>query len=169
MAKQHPNDSDLTPAEVEDRVWELAKKIDICMFTTWDGERQRARPLSARVFRDEHRIYFLVDAEGHKNIQIEKFPTVTLTFTDSGGHKYVAITGQASVSNDRAKIAELWSKFDKAWWEDETDPSIRLLTVSPEDAELWDSPNQLVASALMLTAALTGAAPKFGDNAKVSL
>jgi general stress protein 26 len=169
MAKEHSDDSDLTPDQVEDRIWELAKKIDICMFTTWDGENQRSRPLSARVFREQHAIYFLVDQEGHKNGEIERFPTVSLAWVDSGGHKYVVIAGKAQVSNDRAKIKELWTSFDKAWWEDETDPAIRVLTVTPTDGELWDSPNQLVASAKMLVAAVTGAAPDFGDNAKVGL
>ena len=36
-----------------------------------------------------------------------------------------------------------------------------------ERAELWDSPGRLVALATMLTAAVTGARPDFGDNATV--
>ena len=43
--------TDKSQAEIVDRVWELAEKIDFCMFTTWDGDKQRARPLSARVDR----------------------------------------------------------------------------------------------------------------------
>jgi general stress protein 26 len=169
MAKEHPDDNQKTPAEVEDRIWELAKKIDICMFTTWDGSQQQSRPLSARVFRDEHALYFLVDVEGHKNIEVEKYPTVSCAFVDNGGHKYVVIAGEAKISNDRAKIAELWSDWDKAWWEDETDPSIRLLTVTPKNGELWDSPNQAVTAVKMAFAAITGAPPKMGDNAQVKL
>lgn len=169
MAKEHPDDNQKTPAEVQDRIWELAKKIDICMFTTWDGSRQRSRPLSARVFREEHAIYFLVDIEGEKNAQVEQFPFVSCAWVDSGGHKYAAISGSAKISNDRTKIAELWSDWDKAWWDDESDPSIRLLTVTPEDGELWDSPNRLVTTAKMALAAVTGAVPKMGDNAEVKL
>lgn len=161
------HETDKTPAELEARVWELARKIDFCMFVTWDGERQRARPLSSRVFEDEHAIYFLVDEDGAKNHQVEEFPIVTLAYADTSGMKYVSITGRATVTNDRARIAELWNDFDKAWWDDENDPAIRLLTVVPEDAELWDSPNKLIATAVMLTAAVTGAKPKFGENAKV--
>ena len=43
----HTDKTDLTENEARDRIWELAEKIRICMFVTWDGERQRARPLSA--------------------------------------------------------------------------------------------------------------------------
>ena len=139
------------------------------MFVTWDGEHQQARPLSSRVFRDEHAIYFLVSAEGHKNAQVEEFPTVNLSYADIGNMKYVSITGTAAITNDRAKITDLWSAFDKAWWDDENDPDIRLLTVTPERAELWDSPGKLVAFATMLTSAVTGAKLEFGDNATVKL
>lgn len=153
-----------SPAEVEDRVWELMQKIDFCMFVTWDGEQQRARPLSARVDRDEHAIYFLVDKDGEKNGQIEQYPNVSLAFSDIGAMKFVTVAGTAAITNDREKIHELWSDFDKAWWDSENDPDIRLLTVTPEDAELWDSPGKLVATAKMLAAAVTGAKPQVGDH-----
>lgn len=166
---QEQQKTDMSTAEIEDRMWELANVIDICMFTTWDGDRQRARPLSARVDRDAHAVYFLVDIEGEKNAQIEKFPVVTLTWTDSSGYKYVSMTGQAKVSNDRAKIKDLWTSTDKAWWDDENDPAIRLVTFDPDDGELWDSPNKFVAGAKMLMAAVTGAKPDMGDNAKTAL
>lgn len=169
MAHHEQQQTDKTPEEIVDRVWELAEKIDFCMFVTWDGERQQARPLSSRVRRDEHAIYFLVSAEGHKNSQIEQFPVVNLSYADPGKMNFVSISGTAQITDDRAKIHELWSAFDKAWWESERDPDIRLLTVSPERAELWDSPGKLIAFTTMLTAAVTGAKPDFGDNATVRL
>jgi len=169
MAKERTDDNPKTPEEVQDRIWELADKIDVGMLTTWDGEQQHSRPLSARVRRDEHAVYFLIDEAGAKNAQIEAFPTVSIAWADNGNYKYVLISGTAKVTNDRGKIAELWTKFDKAWWDDETDPSIRLLTLTPENGELWDSPGKAVALAKMVAAAVTGAAPQMGDNAKVQL
>jgi general stress protein 26 len=169
MAKERTDDNPKTPEEVRERIWELAEKIDICMFTTWDGEQQHSRPLSARVRRDEHAVYFLVDAAGEKNAQVERFPTVSCAWVDNGNYKYALMSGEATISDDRAKIAELWSDFDKAWWDDETDPSIRLLTLRPDNGELWDSPGKAVAMVKMVVAAVTGAAPEMGDNAKVEL
>lgn len=163
------NNNVLPADEAINRVWDLAENIDICMFTTWDGERQQSRPMSARVKRGENAIYFLTDLEGHKLSEIERFPDVSLAFVDNGAHRYVVIAGSARVSNDRAMIAKLWSAFDKAWWEDENDPNIRLLTVTPENGELWDSPNSIVSGAKMLFAAATGAKPEMGDTAKVTL
>lgn len=163
------NNSDLTPEEARDRVWELADDINICMFITWDGERQRARPLAANVERDEHAIYFLVDVNGMKDDQIERFPTVSLAFADTSGHKYVAITGEATVTNDRFKISELWTPDNKAFWDSKDDPDIRLITVRPEDAEVWDSPGKIVSTVKMLAAAVTGAKVELGNNRKVTM
>ena len=160
-------DKPMSTEAAVDKVWELAKSIEFCMFVTWDGERQRARPLAARPDRDEGRIYFLTDVTGAKDEQIERFPKVTLAFADIRGHDYVAITGKASVSNDRPKIAEIWSPADKAWWDSADDPSVRLISFEPDDAELWKGPNRVVAAAAMLASAVTGTKADFGENRKV--
>jgi general stress protein 26 len=165
----HTDKTDLTEDEARDRVWELAEKINICMFVTWDGERQRARPLAANVDRDEDATYFLVDVDGMKDDQIEEFPIVTMAFADTSGYKFVSITGTATVTNDRAKIAELWTPDNKAFWDSKDDPGIRLITVRPDDAEVWDSPGKIVSTVKMLTAAVTGAKVELGNNRKVTM
>ena len=159
----------LSPAETEDKVWKLADKIGICMLTTWSGTEQHARPLSAHVDRDAHALYFLVDASGHKNAEIEKFPEVSCAFVDKGANDYVVIAGEATVTNDRARIKDIWSDFAKAWWDGENDPSIRLLTVKPTRAELWDGPNGLAAMAKMAFAAATGGDVDMGETGKTRL
>lgn len=163
------NNHILSPQEATDRIWELADKIDICMLTTWNGSNQRSRPMSARVRREENAIYFLTDIEGHKLTEIEKYPNVSLAWADNGSHKYAVISGDAVVLNDRAKIEELWEQFDKAWWDDASDPEIRLLKVTPDEGEVWDSPNKVIAGAKMLFAAATGAKPDMGDTGKADM
>jgi general stress protein 26 len=151
------------------RVWELMKKIGFAMLVTRDGNKLRARPMSACLERDEKAIYFLTDARRHKDEEIARDPNVNLSFADPGSQKYVAVTGTAAISNDRARIKELWSPFAKAWWKDENDPAIRLLTVWPEEAEIWEGPNRLVAGAIMLAAAATGKRPPVGDHGAVRM
>ncbi|MCT7668026.1 pyridoxamine 5'-phosphate oxidase family protein [Shinella kummerowiae] len=169
MSHRKEQKSDLSNEEAIDRVWELAKDIDVCMFVTWDGEYTRARPLSARVHREENAIHFLVNADGAKNDQLERFPKVTMAWSNNSGYKYVTISGHAKVSNDRPTIERLWEKTDKAWWNNAQDPEIRLITVVPDEAELWDSPGKLVATAKMVMAAVAGTKPDVGENAKVDL
>ena len=160
-------DKTMSTEEAVDKIWDLARSIDICMLVTWDGTHQRARPLSARPNRDEGRIYFLTDVAGAKDEQIDRFPGVTLAFCDNRSHDYVVITGRARVSNDRAKIKELWSSPDKAWWDSAEDPAVRVIIVEPDDAEIWKGPNRLIAGAKLLTAAVTGAKVDFGESKKV--
>jgi general stress protein 26 len=150
-------------------VWELMEKIGTAMLVTWDGTSQRARPMAASVKPKEQAIYFLTDARREKVEQIEEYPNVLLTFADTGGQKYVALSGRASVSNDREKISALWSPFAKAWWDSAEDSNIRVLRVDPAEAELWDSPGTLIATVKMLTAAATGHRPDMGENKKVAM
>jgi general stress protein 26 len=167
--KEQQHDNPATPEEVTDRIWELAEQIDICMLTTWTGSEQHSRPMSARVRRDENAFYFLTDVSGEKNHEIEEYPTVSLTWADNSNYRFVQVSGQAQLSDERAKIAELWSKMDEVWWESKDDPTIRLLKVTPERGEIWDSPHKVISGVKMLVSLVTGAAPNLGDNAEVRL
>jgi general stress protein 26 len=152
-----------------DHVWELMKKIGFAMLITRDGDRLRARPMSAYLERDEHAIYFLADARHHKDEEIARDPSVNLSFADAGSQKYVSVTGTAVVGNDRAKIKQLFSTPAKAWWNSADDPNIRLLKITPEEAEFWDSPGAAISYVKMATAAMTGSRPEVGDHRKVAM
>ena len=151
------------------RVWELMEKIGFCMFTSMDGEELRSRPMAAYVERDENRILFLTDAESHKDEEVAARPNVNLAFADAGSHSYVSLTGRATVSNDREKIREIFNVPAKAWWDSPEDPSIRLLVVTPHDAQYWDSPGKIRSYIKMAAAAVSSARPDMGDNAKVTM
>ena len=118
-----------------DRVWELMKKIGFAMLVTRDGDKLRARPMSAYLVREENVIYFLTDARRHMDEEIARNPQVNLSFANAGSQKYVSISGSAVISNDRAKIKQLFSTPAKAWWDSAEDPNIRVLKITPEDAE----------------------------------
>jgi general stress protein 26 len=163
------NESEKSPVELENRVWELAEKLRFCMFSSWDGEKQHQRPLTAMPDKHQGAIYFLVDEAGSKNWEVEKYPTVALAFMDGGKNEYLTIAGHADLSNDRAKIKQLFSPFAKAWWDSADDPDIRLLTVFPREAEIWEGPGKLVAGAIMLAAAATNRRPAVGDHGQVRM
>lgn len=165
----HRPQTDKPDSEFRDRAWELAESIGTCMLVTWDGEKQRARPMVASLKRAEHAIYFLTDQNSAQIAQANRFPEVTLTFADPGGNKFVAISGRAAVIRDRQKIEELWNPAAKAWWGSADDPAIRVVKVEPDEAELWDSPNKLIAAVKMLTAAASGTRPSLGEKARVAI
>jgi general stress protein 26 len=142
-------------------------RISICMLTTHDGEKIRSRPMAAFVRREEDAVYFLTDAARHKDEEIADNPNVGLAFAD--GHKFVSVTGHAAVSHDRAKIKDLWGVSATAWWDSPDDPGIRLLTVTPDDAEFWEGPGKIIGTIKMLAAAATSSRPSYGENRKVTM
>ena len=154
--------------EVE-RVWELMEKISICMLTTWDGNNLHSRPMDARSRRAENTIYFLTDARHHKDEEIARYPKLALAFADTGGQKYASVSGTATVSNDRAMIKELWEPTAKAWWDTPDNPNIRVLKVTPTEAQYWDGPGTVVSMVKMMVAAATGTRPDLGENRKVAM
>lgn len=151
------------------RVWDLAKKIGVAVIASWDGKNLHARPMSAHVEPDENTFYFLTDKTDRKTQDLKQYPTVCMAFGDASDMKYVSITGEASVSDDRAKIKELWSVWAKAWWDSPDDPNICVLKIVPTQAEYWDTPGKVVATIKMAVAAATNSRPDIGENKKVAM
>lgn len=152
-----------------DRAWEMMKKIGFAMLVTRDGDKLRARPMSAYLERESNAIYFLTDARRPKDEEIARDPNINLSFANAGDQKYVSVTGTAVVSNDRARIKQLFSTPAKAWWDSAEDPNIRVLKITPDDAEFWDSPGSVISYVKMAAAAVTGTCPDLGDNRKVAM
>lgn len=152
-----------------ERAWELMEKIGFAMLVTHDGDKLRARPMAAYLDRAADAVFFLSDARRHKDDEIKQNPNVNLSFADAGDQKYVSVSGAAEVSNDRAKIKELFGTSAKAWWDSPDDPNIRVLKFSPEEAEFWDSPGTVISYVKMAAAAVTGSRPDIGTNRKVAI
>lgn len=152
------------------RVWELMKKIGFAMLVTRDGDKLRARPMTAYLAREDNTIYFLTDARRHKDEEIARDPHVNLSFADASKQKYVSLTGTAAISNDRAKIKQLFSTPAKAWWDSAENPNIRVLTITPDDAEYWDSAGTAISYVKMAAALATGTHPDVSnENRRVAM
>lgn len=147
------------------RAWKIAEDNRVC-FYGWNGKQV---PMSPIVRKDEGAIYFLTDAQGDKVTDIQGQSTVQLTFSNESANDYLFIEGNAQVSNDRAKIKDVWTPFAKAFWESENDPNIRLIVVSPSHTEFWDGPGAITATAKMLFASVTGKKPDMGDNRETGM
>lgn len=153
------------------RVWDLIDSIKFAMLVTHDGEGEalRARPMHAHGERGEDAIYFLTDRRHYKDDEIRINDNVCVAFADTDGQRYLSVSGTATVLDDRARVHDLWNAGNRAFWDDEDDPNIRVLRVRPGMAEFWDSPGKIVTSVKMAAAALTGAKPDLGENRKVTL
>jgi general stress protein 26 len=115
----------------------------------------------------EGAIYFLTDVDAPKADEIRRDETICLALADNKSQKYVSIAGYAEIIDDRDRVKEIWSTYDKAFWSDKNDPRIRILRVTPRSAEFWEGAGA-VASAVKLVAAIaSGERMNIGENEKV--
>jgi general stress protein 26 len=151
--------------------WGLMEKIRFCMLVTHSGhgDELRARPMSAIIDEDHGTICFLADVRQAKDDEMAANHNVCLTFADPGSSTYVSVTGRAAVSNEREKIAQLWTASASVWFNGKDDPNIRLLTVTPSQAEYWKGAGSLVTAVTFASSLLTGKRPDMGTNRKVAL
>ena len=155
-------------------VWDVIEKIPNCMLVTHHRDHMHSRPMHAFVRQTENAIYFLTDVRNHKDDQVEADNAVCLTFVD--GNKFVSVSGVADISADLQKIKELWTPDARAWWDSEKDPNIRVLTVHPLEAQLWESSGKLLRAIAMASLEFAPAAgdvdltkPDKGEHTKVTL
>jgi general stress protein 26 len=153
--------------ESSDHVWNLIEKIPMALLITKDGDALDARPMAARARIADRRIFILANRGEDSDRQVREDDEVIVSFQKDTTH--VVVHGHAASSDDRSKIKELWTIFDKAWWDGPDDPRITLISVTPSRAEYWESPGKLISYADMLLSAAIGKKPGAGDHGTVRL
>ena len=103
-------------------------------------------------------LWFLSASDSHKNEELGKNPAVRLFFQVSEHSGFLTLTGEASVTRDRARIKKLWKPVLKTWFTDgEDDPRITAIRVSPQGGYYWDNKHgDAVAGVKMLIGAAIG-------------
>lgn len=153
------------------KINDLIKDIRIAMLTTAgpDGSLH-SRPMATQKTTFNGELWFLTREDSGKSFDIHHDAHVSLTYAD-GQHTFVALAGRAVVSQDKAKIQELWNPMYTAWFpQGKEDPEIRVLRVRVDSAEYWDAPsNTVVRNFQILLAAVTAGQTKAGENEAVSL
>jgi general stress protein 26 len=133
----------------------------------------RARPLSLADVHDQGVLYFATSVESAKVAELERTPDIAVTLQASD--KYISVTGTASVSRDRALIERLWSETWKVWFPGgKDDPSLSIITVTPNAAEYWDQTGlkgirYLFEAAVAYAKGTTPASGGSSENAKVRM
>ncbi len=154
-----------------DRVWSMIQEIPVAMVVThWgDGDHLRARPMAVRPVPEEGALYFLTDADTPKSEEIERNDNICIVLANTEKQKYVSITGQAEIIDDRDRVKQIWSIYDKAFWSSADDPRIRILRVWPESAEFWEGAGAITTAVKLVAAGVSGRRVSLGKNEKVDL
>src|SRR5688572_32384027 len=130
MAMMHPegNETD-SPA----KLWELIRGIRFAMFTTRHGNGHlHSRPMTTQNGKDdeEDRLWFFMSRSGDPVEDLEAEPTVNVSYADPGDDRYVSVSGEARVVDDRLKKQALWTKSSEAWFSGGIDdPDLALVEI----------------------------------------
>jgi general stress protein 26 len=127
---------------------ELSKKlgkIDFCMFNTNGPETIVTRPMSNNGDVEYDGDSWFFSYEDTKKVRdINRNTSVMLTFTAPPSLLgkpgiFIAVDGQASLINDKARFEEHWAKDLDRWFPQGIDtPGIVLIKVSARMIEYWD-------------------------------
>jgi general stress protein 26 len=152
-----------------DRVWSLMKEIPVAMVVTrfGDGQGMRARPMAVRPDQKQGVIYFLTDVDGPKDVEVGRNANICLALADNKTQKYLSISGRAEIIEDKDRVRQIWSIYDKAFWTDENDSRIRILRVTPESAEFWEEAGRFVTVAKLVAASFSSERTSLGKSEKV--
>ena len=106
-----------------ERFYHLVSEIDVAMMTT----RRADGHLESRAMANQKRssgadLWFVASAESGKIAQLEADPHVNLAYYKDRTREWVSVSGHATLSRDRAKIAELYADDWKMWFADDDDP-----------------------------------------------
>lgn len=125
-------------------------------------------PMGMQDFEDPGTIWFLTERDTDKVRAIEADPRVNVSFSSTSG--WVSLSGTATVSEDRARLKELWDASAGIFMTGgPEDASNVLLRIDGATAEFWESPGKVVSAIEMAKGLLGRGTPDLGDNDIVTL
>ena len=160
------------PATTEDEqtIEKLVAKASIALVTTVaeDGSLV-SRPLAVQQREFDGDLWFFTEDPSPKTAQVRANDQVNVAI--QAGHGWLSISGRGSVSQDQAKIDELWNTGAEAWFEGgRQDPAVALLRVQAVTAEYWTAKAPMIVTlAKYAKAAVTGGRPDIGTSKVVEL
>lgn len=128
-------------------------------------------PMSPNLDDNPNEIWFIT-AQGTDLANAVTFGAEPAQFVvaDGSAGLYAQVEGVLSLSDDTAKLDEIWSTVASAWFEDgKEDPDVRLMKFSPRQAQVWvTGTSGLKFLYEIAEAKLTGDKPDAGEHFSVS-
>jgi len=150
---------------------DLIEDVKVCMMITKaQNGKLSARPMSNAQVEDDGSVWFFTNEFSGKVDQISEENEIFLTYASPSANSYVSFNANATLSDDKDKIEELWTPAMNAWFENgKDDPKILLIHATPIEAEYWDSSSsKIIMFFNMVKAAITGNYTG-GDHAKLKI
>lgn len=96
--------------------------------------------MSPQKIDEDGTLWFLSANDSVKNQDIKNEPVVQLLFQSSKHSGFLNVYSIAEITEDKAKIDELWQPILKVWFTvGKDDPRISVIKVSPTQGNYWDN------------------------------
>ena len=106
-----------------DELWKLVDGIETAMLTTRRADGHLvSRPMATQKRASGADFWFATVRTSPKVREISADPRVNLSYYRDRTREWVSVSGDARISEDRAKVRELWAPDWKAWFPKEDDP-----------------------------------------------
>ncbi|PVA11879.1 general stress protein [Pelagivirga sediminicola] len=156
----------MTDTDLKATFWDRVENVNVGMLSA-DGTNPR--PMAHHAHRDDGALWFLT--ADHTDIGKDAAAGKSARYQIASGDAkiYAFVDGTLSVETDRAKLEEIWSPMDAAWFEDgKDDPDVRLVRFTPKTAEVWASDGTAKALYDMATSAMGGDTASPGTHGKIT-
>ena len=133
------------------------------------GDALHSRPLGLVDDDFTGTLWFFTQDPSPKTTDVAHHPEVNVSVSDGKGH--LSLSGTASVDRDPALIEKFWNPWAEAWFEGGMDdPTVALLRVDVDTAEIWDMTKPAIAKGFELVKGLvTRTPPEVGDSRTVDV
>ena len=166
--------SNLTKQEQIDKIQAVIKDVKFAMMSTTNKKGDiHAWPMTTnKVNLDDKEIWFIGDKSSDLVKDIKDDARIGLTYATQDEKNYVSVSGDAELTNDKAKLDELWSPvYDAFFANGKEDENVQLIKIVPHGIECWLSGSTVVNIFKMAAAALQDGktAEDMGETFSVSL
>lgn len=126
------------------------------------------RPMAHHARKDDGALWFLTAKDTDIGEDAAAGKEARYQIADGSAKIYGYVDGSLSVETDRAKLDEIWSPVDAAWFENgKDDPDVRLVRFTPKSAEVWVSDGTAKALYDMATSAMGDGKASPGQQGKI--
>lgn len=137
-----------TDAEIEAKFWAALKAEPTIMLGLAGARDGHTQPMTAITEQDASGpLWFFTSKDNSIIAALGQAHRAIATYTAKGHDLFATVHGELSVHTDRATIDRLWNPYVEAWFkEGKNDPSIALLRLETESAQIWLNGSSIAAA-----------------------
>ncbi|NHF74780.1 pyridoxamine 5'-phosphate oxidase family protein [Paracoccus xiamenensis] len=149
--------------EFQDRL----KKINTGMLQAGD----RFLPMSHSIIEGDPNLWFITAKGTPMADAAAQGADATYLVCSDGKGLYADITGTLTLSDDAAKLDEVWGVIASSWFEDgKADPDLQLVRYAPKSAEVWVTEGGAIGFLYQIAKAkITDEKPDLGQHGTITL